>query len=46
MQERWLNEDSKTTLQDLADRYQVSAERIRQIEKNAFKKLRGALDAD
>jgi RNA polymerase sigma-32 factor len=43
VQERWLN-DEKSTLQDLADRYQVSAERIRQIEKNAFKKLRGALD--
>ncbi len=42
VQERWLNEE-KSTLQDLADRYDVSAERIRQIEKNAFKKLRGAL---
>ena len=43
VQERWLN-DEKSTLQELADRYRVSAERIRQIEKNAFKKLRGALD--
>jgi len=43
VQERWLN-DEKSTLQDLADRYHVSAERIRQIEKNAFKKLRGALE--
>jgi len=43
VQERWLN-DQKATLQDLADRYGVSAERIRQIEKNAFKKLRGVLE--
>ncbi len=43
VQERWLN-DEKSTLQDLADRYGVSAERIRQVEKNAFKKLRGALE--
>jgi len=43
VQERWLNDD-KSTLQDLANRYNVSAERIRQIEKNAFKKLRGTLE--
>ena len=36
---RWLSEE-KTTLQDLADEYGVSAERIRQIEKNAMKKIR------
>lgn len=41
---RWLNED-KATLQELADRYQVSAERIRQLESNAMKKLRAALEA-
>lgn len=40
---RWLN-DEKATLQDLADRYQVSAERIRQLEKNAIKKLKLALE--
>jgi RNA polymerase sigma-32 factor len=39
---RWLNED-KTTLQDLADEYQVSAERIRQLEKNAIKKLKATM---
>lgn len=44
VQQRWLNE-TKATLHDLADRYGVSAERIRQIEKNAFKKLRGQLAA-
>ncbi|MGA7801928.1 MAG: RNA polymerase sigma factor RpoH [Gammaproteobacteria bacterium] len=42
--ERWLAED-KTTLQDLADRYEVSAERIRQLEKNAINKLRATLEA-
>jgi len=39
---RWLA-DEKTTLQDLADKYQVSAERVRQIEKNAMKKLQEAI---
>jgi RNA polymerase sigma-32 factor len=36
---RWLN-DSKATLHELADEYGVSAERIRQIEKNAFKSIK------
>ena len=40
---RWL-EDSKVTLQELADKYQVSAERIRQLEKNAIKKLKQLMD--
>ncbi|MQM39419.1 RNA polymerase sigma factor RpoH [wastewater metagenome] len=39
---RWLN-DGKATLQSLADQYGVSAERIRQLEKNALGKLRGAM---
>ena len=39
---RWLNED-KRTLQDLADEYGISAERIRQVEANAIKKLRGLI---
>lgn len=30
---RWLDEDNKSTLQELADRYGVSAERVRQLEK-------------
>jgi len=38
--QRWLNEDNKATLHTLADQYQVSAERIRQIENNAMKKLK------
>lgn len=37
---RWLDEDKKLTLQDLADKYQISAERVRQLEKNAMLKLR------
>ncbi len=39
LRERWLT-DSKTTLHELADKYGVSAERIRQLEKNAMKKIR------
>ena len=42
IQQRWLADD-KTTLQDLAYEYGVSAERIRQIEKNAMNKLKLAL---
>jgi RNA polymerase sigma-32 factor len=42
VEQRWLT-DSKTTLHQLADRYQVSAERIRQLENNAIKKLRKAV---
>jgi RNA polymerase sigma-32 factor len=37
---RWLDDDNKTTLQELADEYGVSAERIRQIEANALKKMK------
>ncbi|MFT5929974.1 MAG: RNA polymerase sigma-32 factor [Oceanospirillaceae bacterium] len=42
LQQRWLS-DSKSTLHNLADQYQVSAERIRQLEKNAMKKLKAAM---
>lgn len=45
IQARWLDEDDKTTLQSLADEYGVSAERIRQLEKTALKKLKAAMDA-
>jgi RNA polymerase sigma-32 factor len=44
IQRRWLTDD-KTTLQDLADEYSVSAERIRQIESAAMKKMRGVFAA-
>ena len=39
---RWLSEE-KSTLHELADEYGVSAERIRQLEKNAMKKLKAAI---
>ena len=39
LQRRWMTDD-KATLHELADEYGVSAERIRQIEANAIKKLR------
>lgn len=41
---RWLT-DQKATLHDLAAKYNVSAERIRQLEKNAMNKVRGAMVA-
>ena len=41
---RWLTDD-KTTLQDLADRYGISAERVRQLEVNAMNKMRASLNA-
>jgi len=39
---RWLAEN-KTTLQDLANKYQISAERVRQLEKNALNKLKNTM---
>jgi RNA polymerase sigma-32 factor len=44
IQQRWLTDD-KTTLQELADHYGVSAERIRQLEANAMGKLRASICA-
>ncbi|HEY8218987.1 MAG TPA: RNA polymerase sigma factor RpoH [Methylobacter sp.] len=40
---RWLVE-KKATLHELAERYNVSAERIRQLEQSAMKKLRAAVE--
>jgi RNA polymerase sigma-32 factor len=40
---RWLAEKDPATLQDLADEYGVSAERIRQIEGKAIKSMRGQM---
>jgi RNA polymerase sigma-32 factor len=40
---RWLN-DEKATLQDLANKYQISAERVRQLEKIAMEKLKTAME--
>ena len=39
---RWLN-DQKRTLQELANQYGISAERVRQLEKNALTKLKSAM---
>ena len=40
LQQRWLSEDKAITLHTLAEKYGISAERVRQLEKNAMKKLR------
>ena len=42
IESRWLT-DAKMTLHELADKYGVSAERIRQIESNAIKKMKNAI---
>lgn len=44
LQRRWLNDD-KETLHELADKYGISAERIRQLEKNAMNKVKGIMEA-
>jgi RNA polymerase sigma-32 factor len=44
LRSRWLS-DEKATLHDLADRYGVSAERIRQLEKNAMDKIKAHMEA-
>ena len=44
LRERWLSEE-KSTLHELADRYGVSAERIRQLERNAMKKIKELMEA-
>lgn len=46
IESRWLQDDKGLTLHDLAAIYGVSAERIRQIEVAAMKKLRGFLEED
>ena len=43
LESRWLNEDGKIGLAELGDKYDVSAERIRQLEAAAIKKLRKAM---
>jgi RNA polymerase sigma-32 factor len=45
LQRRWMSDD-KATLHELADKYGVSAERIRQIESNALGKLRGFMGGE
>ena len=44
LEQRWLA-DHKATLHELADRFGVSAERIRQLEKNAINKLKASMAA-
>ena len=44
LRSRWLS-DEKATLHDLAGRYGVSAERIRQLEKNAMDKIKARMEA-
>ncbi|QCI15731.1 RNA polymerase sigma factor RpoH [Buchnera aphidicola] len=41
---RWLDKNKKNTLQKLANNYGISAERVRQLEKNAMKKLKIAIE--
>lgn len=43
LEQRWLS-DHKMTLHELAHKYQVSAERVRQLEKNAMNKLRSLME--
>jgi len=43
VERRWLVDEGKATLHELAAEYAVSAERIRQIEANALKKLKAAM---
>jgi RNA polymerase sigma-32 factor len=45
VQRRWMTED-KATLHELADKYGVSAERIRQIESSALGKLKGFMGSE
>ncbi|MFI4846985.1 MAG: RNA polymerase sigma factor RpoH [Candidatus Makana argininalis] len=40
---RWLNDNNKITLQKLANKYGISAERIRQLEKSAMKKMKESI---
>ena len=42
---RWLDEN-KATLQELADKYNISAERVRQLENAALKKIKDAVTLD
>ncbi|GMU46958.1 MAG: hypothetical protein AMXMBFR26_17400 [Porticoccaceae bacterium] len=43
LEQRWLHE-GKVTLHDLAAKYEVSAERIRQLEQTAIRKIRGLIE--
>jgi len=45
VQRRWLADEGKATLQELATEYDISAERIRQLEKSAMGKIKKAMTA-
>lgn len=45
LQSRWIQEE-KATLHTLADKYSISAERVRQLEANAMKKLKGLIEVE
>jgi len=45
LEQRWLHE-GKVTLHDLAAKYEVSAERIRQLEQTAIRKIRGLIELE
>lgn len=46
LQQRWLGENKAITLHELAEKYGVSAERVRQLEKNAMKKIRQHIERE
>ena len=46
LEERWLKDKEASTLHELADKLGVSAERIRQIEQSAMKKIKSLLQSN
>jgi RNA polymerase sigma-32 factor len=46
LKQRWLLDNKAETLHSLADKYQISAERVRQLEKNAMKKMKQYLQEE
>ena len=45
LKQRWFADEKPMTLHALADKYSISAERVRQLERNAMNKLRGYLES-
>lgn len=46
LKHRWLSDEKALTLHALAEKYNISAERVRQLEKNAMKKLRKHIEEE
>jgi RNA polymerase sigma-32 factor len=46
LKQRWFHDDKAMTLHALAEKYSISAERVRQLEKNAMKKVRGYFEGE